>query len=43
MNDANDYSATFAMIDTDGDGLVSLAELTAFLQTPETATETDPD
>lgn len=32
MNDANDYSATFAMIDIDGDGLISAPELQKLME-----------
>jgi Ca2+-binding EF-hand superfamily protein len=32
MSDANDYAATFAMIDIDGDGLISGPELQKLME-----------
>ena len=33
MSDANEYAATFAMIDLDGDGLITVSELQQLMET----------
>jgi Ca2+-binding EF-hand superfamily protein len=33
MSDANEYAATFAMIDLDGDGLITASELQKLMET----------